>query len=146
MFGLSASSPWDPASHAGGHVYGSSRASLIRVHNVAISLDGCSTGEGKSLEKPFGHAGARLVERFAGTLTFRQGPALAGVDGRVSRFARSGWTVATILLIIFVVMAPVAPWVAFAILFVNWIRVLLPTSLSGHGATGDLDWQSRIRA
>jgi dihydrofolate reductase len=34
--------------------------SLVRVHNFAISLDGFGTGEGQSLESPFGHAGHRL--------------------------------------------------------------------------------------
>jgi dihydrofolate reductase len=32
----------------------------VRVHNLAISLDGFATGEGQSLESPFGHAGERL--------------------------------------------------------------------------------------
>ena len=36
--------------------------SLVRVHNFAISLDGFATGEGQSLESPFGHAGERLHE------------------------------------------------------------------------------------
>jgi len=36
--------------------------SLARVHNFAISLDGFATGEGQSLETPFGHAGERLHE------------------------------------------------------------------------------------
>jgi len=36
--------------------------SLARVHNFAISLDGFGTGEGLSLEEPFGHAGERLHE------------------------------------------------------------------------------------
>ena len=34
--------------------------SLTRVHNFSISLDGFGTGEGQSLETPFGHAGHRL--------------------------------------------------------------------------------------
>ena len=34
--------------------------SLVRVHNFSISLDGFGTGEGQSLETPFGHAGHRL--------------------------------------------------------------------------------------
>ncbi|MEZ0581314.1 dihydrofolate reductase family protein [Nocardioides sp. MH1] len=34
--------------------------SLVRVHNFSISLDGFGTGEGQSLENPFGHAGHRL--------------------------------------------------------------------------------------
>ena len=47
--------------------------SQIRVHNFAVSLEGCSTGDGQSLEQPFGHAGTHLVEGFDDTLTFRQG-------------------------------------------------------------------------
>jgi len=35
---------------------------LVRVHNFAVSLDGFGTGEGLSLESPFGHAGGRLHE------------------------------------------------------------------------------------
>jgi len=45
--------------------------SLVRIHNFAVSLDGFSTGEGQSLEQPFGHAGTRLVEGFIGTRTFQ---------------------------------------------------------------------------
>jgi len=33
-----------------------------RVHNFSISLDGFATGEGLTLESPFGHAGQRLHE------------------------------------------------------------------------------------
>ena len=36
--------------------------SLARVQNFSISLDGFGTGEGQSLETPFGHAGERLHE------------------------------------------------------------------------------------
>lgn len=36
--------------------------SLTRVQNFAISLDGFATGEGLSLDEPFGHAGHRLHE------------------------------------------------------------------------------------
>jgi dihydrofolate reductase len=36
--------------------------SLARVQHFAISLDGFATGEGLSLEEPFGHAGQRLHE------------------------------------------------------------------------------------
>ncbi|HWA74431.1 MAG TPA: dihydrofolate reductase family protein [Polyangiaceae bacterium] len=36
--------------------------SLARVQHVSISLDGFATGEGLSLEAPFGHAGERLHE------------------------------------------------------------------------------------
>ncbi|MDD2858925.1 MAG: dihydrofolate reductase family protein [Candidatus Nanopelagicales bacterium] len=45
--------------------------SRVRVHNFAVSLDGFGTGDGQSLEQPFGHAGGRLLEDFAGTRTFR---------------------------------------------------------------------------
>ncbi|GIE78561.1 DNA-binding protein [Actinoplanes philippinensis] len=46
--------------------------SQVRVHNFSISLDGFGTGEGQSLEEPFGHAGQRLHEWFFGTRTFRR--------------------------------------------------------------------------
>ncbi len=36
--------------------------SRVRVHNFSISLDGFGTGEGQSLDTPFGHAGHRLHE------------------------------------------------------------------------------------
>lgn len=44
--------------------------SRVRVHNFSISLDGFGTGEGQSLESPFGHAGHRLHEWFFATRTF----------------------------------------------------------------------------
>jgi dihydrofolate reductase len=46
--------------------------SLVRVHNLSVSLDGFATGEGQSLEAPFGHAGTRLHEWFFATRTFRK--------------------------------------------------------------------------
>src|SRR5690242_4382725 len=36
--------------------------SRVRVHNFSISLDGFGTGEGQSLDTPFGHAGRRLSD------------------------------------------------------------------------------------
>ena len=42
----------------------------LRVHNLAISLDGFATGEGQSFESPFGHAGQRLMGWFFPTRTF----------------------------------------------------------------------------
>lgn len=36
--------------------------SMVRVHNLGISLDGYATGAGQSLDQPFGHAGSRLVD------------------------------------------------------------------------------------
>jgi dihydrofolate reductase len=44
--------------------------SNLRVHNFALSLDGFATGEGQSLDMPFGHAGHRLMEWFLPTHTF----------------------------------------------------------------------------
>ena len=41
--------------------------SLARVHSFFLSLDGFGTGDGQSLETPFGHAGDRLVEWFKAT-------------------------------------------------------------------------------
>jgi dihydrofolate reductase len=49
----------------------STAMSRVRVHNFSISLDGFGTGEGQSLEAPFGHAGQRLHEWFFPTRTFR---------------------------------------------------------------------------
>jgi len=46
--------------------------SLVRVHNLSVSLDGFATGDGQSLEAPFGHAGGRLMEWFLSTRTFHE--------------------------------------------------------------------------
>ncbi|PWV44268.1 MULTISPECIES: dihydrofolate reductase family protein [Nocardiopsis] len=46
--------------------------SRVRVHNFSISVDGFATGEGQSLETPFGHAGSRLHEWFFPTRTFQR--------------------------------------------------------------------------
>ena len=42
----------------------------LRVHNLAVSLDGFATGDGQSVDAPFGHAGTRLMEWFFPTHTF----------------------------------------------------------------------------
>ena len=52
--------------------------SKVRVHNFAVSLDGFATGEGQSLDAPFGHAGGRLMEWFFGTRAFQS---MNGKDG-----------------------------------------------------------------
>jgi dihydrofolate reductase len=52
--------------------------SLVRVQNFSISLDGFATGEGQSLETPFGHAGERLHEWMFAT---RWGRELLGRSG-----------------------------------------------------------------
>ncbi|MGA4539637.1 dihydrofolate reductase family protein [Uniformispora flossi] len=52
--------------------------SLVRVHNFSVSLDGFGTGDGQTLEEPFGHAGTRLHEWFFRTRAFR---AMTGQEG-----------------------------------------------------------------
>ena len=42
----------------------------LRVHSLAVSLDGFATGEDRTIEAPFGHAGGRLMEWFFPTRTF----------------------------------------------------------------------------
>ena len=67
--------------------------SLVRVHNFAVSLDGYGTGEGQTLEAPFGHAGHRLMEWAFETSTFRQmglHGTTAGTHGVDEAFA-SNW-------------------------------------------------------
>jgi dihydrofolate reductase len=52
-----------------------------RIHNFSISLDGFATGEGLTLDEPFGHAGHRLHEWMFAT---RFGAAMMGrTDGTV---------------------------------------------------------------
>jgi dihydrofolate reductase len=46
--------------------------SRVRVHNFSVSLDGYGTGEGQSLQSPFGHAGMKLHQWFFSTRTFRE--------------------------------------------------------------------------
>ncbi|MFD4369516.1 dihydrofolate reductase family protein [Rhodococcus sp. NPDC058521] len=46
--------------------------SRTRVHNFSISLDGFATGEGLSLDAPFGHAGQRLHEWVFATSFWRE--------------------------------------------------------------------------
>ncbi|MGY1741678.1 MULTISPECIES: dihydrofolate reductase family protein [unclassified Blastococcus] len=60
-----------------------------RIHNLSISLDGFATGEGQSLETPFGHAGERLHEwmvatRFGAPMVGREGGS-AGADDAFAR-------------------------------------------------------------
>src|ERR1700681_1422188 len=61
--------------------------SRVRVHNFSISLDGFGTGEGQSLESPFGHAGQRLHEWFFPTRTFQGMQGKAGSTGIDDAFA-----------------------------------------------------------
>lgn len=57
--------------------------SLVRVQSFSISLDGFGTGEGQSLQSPFGHAGHRLHAWMFGT---RWGKAMMGQEGGSSGF------------------------------------------------------------
>jgi dihydrofolate reductase len=64
----------------------------LRAHNIAVSLDGFATGEGQTLETPFGHAGQRLMGHFFPTRTFvamtgREG----GTRGVDDAFAAAAW-------------------------------------------------------
>ena len=64
--------------------------SLARVHNFSVSLDGFGTGEGQTLDAPFGHAGHRLHEwmlatRWARREVFGQSGGAAGIDDAVAR-------------------------------------------------------------
>ena len=61
--------------------------SRVRVHNFSISLDGFGTGEGQSLEAPFGHAGHRLHEWFFPTHTFQRMQGKTGSSGIDDAFA-----------------------------------------------------------
>jgi dihydrofolate reductase len=65
--------------------------SQVWVHNFSISLDGYGTGEGQSLESPFGHAGVRLHEWFFGTRTFRAMQGEPGGSAGVDEAFASNW-------------------------------------------------------
>jgi len=68
--------------------------SIVRIQHVSISLDGFATGEGQSLETPFGHAGHRLHEwMFAtrwGRRMFGQAGGTAGIDDTFLRLFDQG--------------------------------------------------------
>jgi dihydrofolate reductase len=65
--------------------------SQVWVHNFSISLDGYGTGEGQSLESPYGHAGVRLHEWFFGTRTFRAMQGEPGGSAGVDEAFASNW-------------------------------------------------------
>lgn len=66
----------------------------LRAHTIAVSLDGFGTGEGQSLEAPFGHAGGRLMQWFVPTRTFVSmvGGDGAGTTGVDDAFAAASWS------------------------------------------------------
>ena len=65
--------------------------SRVRVHNFSLSLDGFGTGEGQTLETPFGHAGSRLHEWFFPTRTFQHMQGAPGGSTGVDDAFASQW-------------------------------------------------------
>ena len=65
--------------------------SRVRVHNFSVSLDGFGTGEGQSLEAPFGHAATRLHEWFFPTRTFHAIHGEPGGSTGVDEAFASNW-------------------------------------------------------
>jgi dihydrofolate reductase len=65
--------------------------SQVRVHNFAVSLDGFATGEGQSLETPFGHAGTRLLASALETSTYREMHGQSGGGYGVDEALASTW-------------------------------------------------------
>ena len=68
--------------------------SLARIQFISVSLDGFATGEGQSLDAPFGHAGERLHEwmfatRWGRELLGRQGGS-GGIDDAFLRLFAPG--------------------------------------------------------
>jgi dihydrofolate reductase len=68
--------------------------SLARVQHISVSLDGFATGEGQSLDTPFGHAGERLHEWMFATRWGRQmlgqPGGTAGIDDAFLRLFEPG--------------------------------------------------------
>jgi dihydrofolate reductase len=62
--------------------------SLVRVQFFSISLDGFGTGEGQTLEEPFGHAGERLHEWMFVTRHWRSPDQPGGSGGVDDAFVR----------------------------------------------------------
>src|SRR5688572_19344565 len=69
---------WDPRPRHLVMHEGAPAMSLARVQFVSVSLDGFATGEGQTLEAPFGHAGERLHEWMFAT---RWGREMSGKPG-----------------------------------------------------------------
>ena len=65
--------------------------SQVRVHNFSVSLDGFGTGEGQSLQAPFGHAGTRLHEWFFATRTFHAMQGQPGGSTGIDDAFASAW-------------------------------------------------------
>jgi dihydrofolate reductase len=65
--------------------------SKVRVHNLSVSLDGFATGEGQSLDAPFGHAQGRLLGWLFDTATFHAMQGEAGGSTGVDEAFASQW-------------------------------------------------------
>ncbi len=65
--------------------------SLVRVHNLGVSLDGCGTGESQALDATFGHAGTRLLEWAIETRTFHDMHGNPGGGFGVDEALASNW-------------------------------------------------------
>jgi dihydrofolate reductase len=65
--------------------------SSVRIHCVSVSLDGYATGEGQSVDTPFGHAGRRLLDWFDATQSFRQIHDVAGGSTNTDDSFASRW-------------------------------------------------------
>ena len=65
--------------------------SQVRVHNFSISLDGFGTGEGQSLDAPFGHAATRLHDWFFTTRSFHAMQGQPGGTTGVDDAFASAW-------------------------------------------------------
>ena len=65
--------------------------SQVRVHNFTVSLDGFGTGEGQSLDAPFGHAQDRLHQWFFATRSFHAMQGAPGGDVGVDDAFASSW-------------------------------------------------------
>jgi dihydrofolate reductase len=63
----------------------------VRVHNFSVSLDGFGTGEGQSLDAPFGHAGVRLHEWLFATRTFHAMQGQPGGSTGIDDAFASAW-------------------------------------------------------
>jgi dihydrofolate reductase len=66
--------------------------SRVRVHNFSVSLDGFATGEGQSLQAPFGHAGTRLHDWFLQTRAFTSMHGESGGSTGVDDAIASTWS------------------------------------------------------
>jgi dihydrofolate reductase len=65
--------------------------SRVRVHNFSVSLDGFGTGQGQSLEAPFGHAGLRLHEWLFATRMFHDMQGQPGGSTGIDDAFASAW-------------------------------------------------------